>query len=93
MEAAEHATAAAEEAEDRDAAEDQAAAASQDAALTLHGMVRRVARTAGETSWVRSAPLTCPGAPCNLSNTATGGRSAKQCTITRIVCQVRLRLA
>ena len=52
---AEHA-AAAEEAVKRDAARGHAAAASQDAALTLHGMVRRVARTAGETSWVRSAP-------------------------------------
>ena len=52
---AEHA-AAAKEAENKDAAEDQADSAGQDAALTLHGMVRRVARTAGETSWVRSAP-------------------------------------
>ena len=93
MIAAEHATAAAEEAEERDAAEDQAAATSQDAALTLHGMVRRVARTAGETSWVRSAPLACPGAPCNLSNTAMRGRAAKQCTITSVVCQANLRLA
>ena len=34
-------------------------AGGREAALTLHGMVRRVARLAGETSWTRWSPVPC----------------------------------
>ena len=52
-----------------------------EAALTLHGMVRRVARLAGETSWTRWSPVPCK---------ALALRSCSQSSAGDVPCQVTI---